>query len=50
MRLALKLLRPAANQNIKSPKLWQDPVLGYFETVCFCHIHVSPNINLFLAW
>uniref|UniRef100_A0A914YXF4 NADH dehydrogenase [ubiquinone] 1 beta subcomplex subunit 4 n=1 Tax=Panagrolaimus superbus TaxID=310955 RepID=A0A914YXF4_9BILA len=32
MRLALKLLRPAANQNIKSPKLWQDPVLGYFET------------------
>ncbi|KAE9556311.1 hypothetical protein FO519_000494 [Halicephalobus sp. NKZ332] len=32
MRLALSLLRPAANQNIKSPKLWQDPVLGYFET------------------
>uniref|UniRef100_A0A7E4V7E5 NADH dehydrogenase [ubiquinone] 1 beta subcomplex subunit 4 n=1 Tax=Panagrellus redivivus TaxID=6233 RepID=A0A7E4V7E5_PANRE len=32
MRFALKLLRPAANQNVKSPKLWQDPVLGYFET------------------
>uniref|UniRef100_A0A914CRL7 NADH dehydrogenase [ubiquinone] 1 beta subcomplex subunit 4 n=1 Tax=Acrobeloides nanus TaxID=290746 RepID=A0A914CRL7_9BILA len=32
MRLALKLLRPAPNQNIKSPRLWQDPVLGYFET------------------
>ncbi|KAH7728695.1 Protein NUO-6 [Aphelenchoides avenae] len=32
MRLALRLLRPAANQNVKSPKLWQDPVLGYFET------------------
>lgn len=32
MRLGLKLLRPAANQNIKTPKLWQDPVLGYFET------------------
>ncbi|EYC33204.1 hypothetical protein Y032_0002g665 [Ancylostoma ceylanicum] len=32
MRLAVRLLRPAANQNIKNPKLWQDPVLGYFET------------------
>uniref|UniRef100_A0AC34QMW7 NADH dehydrogenase [ubiquinone] 1 beta subcomplex subunit 4 n=1 Tax=Panagrolaimus sp. JU765 TaxID=591449 RepID=A0AC34QMW7_9BILA len=32
MRVALRLLRPAANQNGKSPKLWQDPVLGYFET------------------
>jgi len=32
MRLALRLLRPAPNQNIKSPKLWQDPVLGYWET------------------
>uniref|UniRef100_A0A915B165 NADH dehydrogenase [ubiquinone] 1 beta subcomplex subunit 4 n=1 Tax=Parascaris univalens TaxID=6257 RepID=A0A915B165_PARUN len=32
MRLALRLLRPAANQNISSPKLWQDPVFGYFET------------------
>lgn len=32
MRVALRLLRPAANQNVNSPKLWQDPVLGYFET------------------
>ncbi|KAI6203540.1 Complex I-B15 [Aphelenchoides besseyi] len=32
MRLALRLLRPAPNQNIRSPKLWQDPVLGYWET------------------
>lgn len=32
MRLCLRLLRPAANQNIPTPKLWQDPVLGYFET------------------
>ncbi|KAK6029338.1 tetratricopeptide repeat protein, partial [Ostertagia ostertagi] len=32
MRLAVRLLRPAANQNVKNPKLWQDPVLGYFET------------------
>lgn len=32
MRLPLRLLSPAANQNINSPKLWQDPVLGYFET------------------
>ncbi|XGW19660.1 hypothetical protein V3C99_003474 [Haemonchus contortus] len=32
MRLAVRLLRPAANQHIKNPKLWQDPVLGYFET------------------
>ncbi|CAB3407767.1 unnamed protein product [Caenorhabditis bovis] len=32
MKLALRALRPAANQNVKSPKLWQDPVLGYFET------------------
>lgn len=32
MRLAVRLLRPAPNQNIKSPKLWQDPVLGYWET------------------
>lgn len=31
MRLALRLFR-APNQNIKSPKLWQDPVLGYWET------------------
>lgn len=31
MRLAIKLLRPAANQNLTSPKLWQDPVYGYFE-------------------
>lgn len=31
MRFALRLLR-APNQNIKSPKLWQDPVLGYWET------------------
>jgi hypothetical protein len=30
MRLALRLLRPAPNQNIVSPKLWQDPVFGYF--------------------
>ncbi|GMT28475.1 hypothetical protein PFISCL1PPCAC_19772, partial [Pristionchus fissidentatus] len=32
MRVALRLLRPAANQNVASPKLWQDPVMGYFET------------------
>ncbi|KAI1722190.1 NADH-ubiquinone oxidoreductase b15 subunit (NDUFB4) domain-containing protein [Ditylenchus destructor] len=32
MRLALRLLRPAPNQNVTSPKLWQDPLLGYFET------------------
>ncbi|VDM55042.1 unnamed protein product [Angiostrongylus costaricensis] len=32
MRLALRLFRPAANQNVNNPKLWQDPVLGYFET------------------
>lgn len=32
MRLAVRLLRPAPNQNIKNPRLWQDPVLGYFET------------------
>uniref|UniRef100_A0AC35TN39 NADH dehydrogenase [ubiquinone] 1 beta subcomplex subunit 4 n=1 Tax=Rhabditophanes sp. KR3021 TaxID=114890 RepID=A0AC35TN39_9BILA len=32
MRVALRLLRPAANQNVKTPKLWQDPVFGYFET------------------
>ncbi|MFH4983854.1 hypothetical protein AB6A40_010563 [Gnathostoma spinigerum] len=32
MRLVLARLLPAANQNITSPKLWQDPVLGYFET------------------
>ncbi|VDO65174.1 unnamed protein product [Heligmosomoides polygyrus] len=32
MRLAVRLLRPAANQNIRNPKLWQDPVIGYFET------------------
>ncbi|CAD5206199.1 unnamed protein product [Bursaphelenchus okinawaensis] len=31
MRFALRLLR-APNQNISSPKLWQDPVLGYWET------------------
>jgi hypothetical protein len=31
MRFSLRLLR-APNQNIKSPKLWQDPVLGYWET------------------
>uniref|UniRef100_A0A0K0FYA3 NADH dehydrogenase [ubiquinone] 1 beta subcomplex subunit 4 n=1 Tax=Strongyloides venezuelensis TaxID=75913 RepID=A0A0K0FYA3_STRVS len=32
MHIALRLLRPAANQNIKSPKMWQDPIYGYFET------------------
>uniref|UniRef100_A0A1I7ZB00 NADH dehydrogenase [ubiquinone] 1 beta subcomplex subunit 4 n=1 Tax=Steinernema glaseri TaxID=37863 RepID=A0A1I7ZB00_9BILA len=32
MRLAVRLLRPAANQNVKNPRLWQDPVYGYFET------------------
>ncbi|TKR95162.1 hypothetical protein L596_009365 [Steinernema carpocapsae] len=32
MRLATRLLRPAANQNVKNPRLWQDPVYGYFET------------------
>ncbi|KHJ91882.1 NADH-ubiquinone oxidoreductase B15 subunit [Oesophagostomum dentatum] len=32
MWLALRLLRPAAKQKIKNPKLWQDPVIGYFET------------------
>uniref|UniRef100_A0A0N4Z5K9 NADH dehydrogenase [ubiquinone] 1 beta subcomplex subunit 4 n=1 Tax=Parastrongyloides trichosuri TaxID=131310 RepID=A0A0N4Z5K9_PARTI len=32
MRVGLRLLRPAANQNVKSPKLWQDPTFGYFET------------------
>ncbi|KAI6182280.1 Complex I-B15 [Aphelenchoides bicaudatus] len=31
MRFSLRLLR-APNQNIKSPKLWQDPVIGYWET------------------
>lgn len=32
MRLALRLGRPAANQNIHKNTLWQDPVYGYFET------------------
>uniref|UniRef100_A0A914HTB3 NADH dehydrogenase [ubiquinone] 1 beta subcomplex subunit 4 n=1 Tax=Globodera rostochiensis TaxID=31243 RepID=A0A914HTB3_GLORO len=32
MRQTLRLFRPAPNQNIESPRLWQDPVLGYFET------------------
>jgi len=32
MRLALRLSRPAANQNLKNPRLWQDPVYGYYET------------------
>jgi hypothetical protein len=32
MRLALHRLRPAANQNIENPRLWQDPVIGYYET------------------
>ncbi|CAJ0944095.1 unnamed protein product, partial [Mesorhabditis belari] len=27
-----RLVLGAANQNVTSPKLWQDPVLGYFET------------------
>ncbi|CAD5208932.1 unnamed protein product [Bursaphelenchus xylophilus] len=31
MRASLRLLK-APNQNIKSPKLWQDPVLGYWES------------------
>jgi hypothetical protein len=31
MRLAVRLFR-APNQNIKTPKLWQDPVVGYWET------------------
>uniref|UniRef100_A0A1I8BQA6 NADH dehydrogenase [ubiquinone] 1 beta subcomplex subunit 4 n=1 Tax=Meloidogyne hapla TaxID=6305 RepID=A0A1I8BQA6_MELHA len=32
MRLALRLSRPAPNQNLKNPRLWQDPVFGYWET------------------
>uniref|UniRef100_A0A6V7YAD8 NADH dehydrogenase [ubiquinone] 1 beta subcomplex subunit 4 n=1 Tax=Meloidogyne enterolobii TaxID=390850 RepID=A0A6V7YAD8_MELEN len=32
MRLALRLSRPAPNQNLKNPRLWQDPVYGYYET------------------
>ena len=32
MRRSLRLLRPAPNQNIENPRLWQDPVLGYYET------------------
>ncbi|KJH51089.1 NADH-ubiquinone oxidoreductase B15 subunit [Dictyocaulus viviparus] len=32
MRLSMRLLKPAANQNVNNPRLWQDPVLGYFET------------------
>lgn len=32
MRLGVRLLRPAANQNVKSPKMWQDPTFGYFES------------------
>uniref|UniRef100_A0A0K0DVQ3 NADH dehydrogenase [ubiquinone] 1 beta subcomplex subunit 4 n=1 Tax=Strongyloides stercoralis TaxID=6248 RepID=A0A0K0DVQ3_STRER len=32
MRVGLKLLRPAANQNVKNPKMWQDPTFGYFES------------------
>jgi len=30
--LATRLLRPAANQNIANPKMWQDPVFGYYES------------------
>jgi hypothetical protein len=32
MRLAIRRLLPAPNQNINKPGLWQDPVLGYYET------------------
>uniref|UniRef100_A0A915EMH0 NADH dehydrogenase [ubiquinone] 1 beta subcomplex subunit 4 n=1 Tax=Ditylenchus dipsaci TaxID=166011 RepID=A0A915EMH0_9BILA len=32
MRLAVRLLRPAPNQNVTNPKMWQDPVRGYFES------------------
>ena len=32
MRLSVRQFNPAANQNISKNNLWQDPVLGYFET------------------
>lgn len=32
MRLTVKLFLPAPNQNVYLPKLWQDPIYGYFET------------------
>lgn len=50
MRLAVRLLRPAANQNIRNPKLWQDPVIGYFETHGEFFIPLSFLVSLFFAF
>ena len=46
MRVAVRLLRPAANQNVTRPGLWQDPVFGYYEQHGKTRFLPNENYNL----